>query len=262
MSAPERRIHATAIIDPDARLADDVEVGPWCRIGGQVRIGTGCCLDSHVVIGGPSEIGAGNRFFPFSTIGLDPQDLKYGGEPTRLHIGSGNTIREYVSIHRGTVEGGGETRIGDRNLLMAGAHVAHDCTLGNDIIMANAATLAGHVVIEDHATIGAFSGVHQFCRIGCHGYVGGYSVITKDVLPYSKTVSRRETRVYGVNTIGLERKGFDRDRIATIERVFRLLGRSGLNTSQALEAIRQESESADGHLIVEFIETSSRGIYR
>jgi len=262
MSASPTPIHPTAVVSPEAEVASDVHVGPWCRIGPRVRIGSGCRLESHVVIEGPTNIGPNNRFFPFCTIGLDPQDLKYGGEETFLRIGSANVFREYVNVHRGTSAGGGLTVIGDRNLLMVYVHIAHDCTLGSDIIMANAATLAGHVVIGDHATIGAFSGVHQFCRIGTHGFVGGYSVITKDVLPFSKTVSRRETNSYGVNAIGLKRKGFSSQQIAAIERSFRLLGRSRMNTSQAVEAIRKEIDSAESRLVVDFIEGSSRGVYR
>lgn len=262
MSAPTTLIHPTAVVSPEAWLDTDVRVGPWCRIGPRVRVGKGSRLDSHVVIEGPTEIGANNHFFPFSTIGLDPQDLKYVGEESWLRVGSDNVFREYVNVHRGTAGGGGETRIGDRNLLMVYVHVAHDCILGSDIIMANAATLAGHVIIEDHATIGAFSGVHQFCRIGFYGFVGGYSVITKDVLPFSKTVSRRDTIAYGANKIGLRRKGFSSEQIATIERMFRLLTRSGLNVSQAVEAIRREMDSEEAHRIVDFIESSERGVYR
>lgn len=262
MASQTPRIHPTSVVSPEAELAASVTVGPWCRIGPRVRVGEGCRLDSHVVIEGPSEIGANNRFFPYSTIGLDPQDLKFQGEETFLHVGSDNVFREYVNVHRGTGEGVGETRIGDRNLLMVYVHIAHDCLLGSDIIMANAATLAGHVVVEDHATIGAFSGVHQFCRIGFHGYVGGYSVITKDVLPFSKTVSKRETRAFGVNVIGLERKGFSPKQIRDIQESFRFLSRSKMNTSQAVEAIRNEVDSREGRLVVDFIENSSRGVYR
>jgi len=262
MSAPPTRIHPTAVISPDSGIEPDVHVGPWCRIGPGVRIGAGCRLDSHVVIEGPAEIGPNNRFFPFATVGLDPQDLKFHGEETFLRVGSDNVFREYVNVHRGTASGSGETRIGDRNLLMVYVHIAHDCTLGSDIIMANAATLAGHVVIEDHATLGAFSGVHQFCRIGFHSYVGGYSVITKDVLPFSKTVSRRDTKAYGANTVGLRRKGFSPEQIGSIERSFRLLTHSKLNTSQAVEAIRREIPCAESRLLVDFIESSNRGVYR
>ena len=255
-------IHETAVVNPDAEIADDVYIGPFSRVGERVRIGPGCRLDSHVVIEGPSRIGANNRFFPFTTIGLGPQDLKYAGEPTTLVIGTDNVFREFVNVHRGTAGGGGETRIGDRNLFMVNAHVAHDCILGSDIILANAATLAGHVVIEDHATIGAYSGVHQFCTVGIHGYVGGYTVVTKDVLPYSKTVSARNTKNYGVNTIGLERRGFSPEQIANIKVVFRLLLQSKMNTTQAIATIRQEADSPEARTLVEFIERSERGIIK
>jgi len=201
-------IHATSIVHPLARIGERVRIGPFCRIGEGVTLGDDCVLDSHVVIEGPTTIGNSNRFFPFCVIGVQPQDLKFHGEETFLTIGSHNQFREYVNVHRGTKGGGAHTRIGDHNFLMVGAHIAHDCILGSHIIMANAATLAGHVTIEDHASIGAYSGVHQYCRVGQHGYVGGYSVITKDVLPYSKTVSDRNTQAYGVNAIGLERTGF------------------------------------------------------
>jgi UDP-N-acetylglucosamine acyltransferase len=253
-------IHPTAIVNPEADIATDVFIGPFCRVGDRVRIGAGCRLDSHVVIEGPTAIGENNRFFPFGTIGLQPQDLKFHGEETFLTIGSHNVFREYVNVHRGTHGGGAHTKIGDHNFFMAFAHVAHDCIIGNHVIMANAATLGGHVIVEDHATIGAFSGVHQFCRIGTHGYVGGYSVITKDVLPYSKTVSERNTRAFGVNTIGLERKGFTPEQICRIKEAFRMLLQSKLNTSQAVEAIRQLGDSPEVRVLLHFIETSSRGV--
>jgi UDP-N-acetylglucosamine acyltransferase len=209
---------------------------------------------------GPTSIGSDNRFFPFCVIGVPPQDLKYSNEETFLTIGSHNTFREYVNVHRGTKGGGGHTRIGDHNFLMVAAHIAHDCLLGNHIIMANAATLAGHVIIEDHATIGAYSGVHQFCRVGAYGYVGGYTVITKDVLPYSKTVSDRNTQAYGANTVGLERKGFTREQIGNIRSAFRLLLQSNLNTTQAVEAIRQSGPAPEVEVLLNFIETSERGV--
>ncbi len=255
-------IHQTAIVSSEAWLGADVFVGPYCRIGERVRIGNGCKLDSHVIVEGPTVIGENNRFFPFCTIGLQPQDLKFHGEETFLTIGSNNVFREYVNIHRGTQAGGGHTRIGSHNFLMVYVHVAHDCILGDHIIMANAATLAGHVTIEDHATIGAFSGVHQFCRVGAHGYVGGYSVVTKDVLPYSKTVSERNTHAFGVNTIGLERKGFTPEQIGNIKAAFRLLLQSKLNTTQAAEAIRAGVIAPEVRVILDFIETSSRGIIK
>jgi UDP-N-acetylglucosamine acyltransferase len=255
-------IHPTAIVSSEAEVAADVVIGPYCRIGDRVRIGNGCRFESHVVVEGPSTIGENNHFFPFGTIGLQSQDLKFHGEETFLTIGVHNVFREYVNIHRGTKNGGGHTRIGDHNFFMAFVHVAHDCLVGNHIIMANAATLAGHVIIEDHATIGAFSGVHQFCRVGAHGYVGGYSVITKDVLPYSKTVSERNTQAFGVNAIGLERKGFTARQIASIKRAFRLLLQSKLNTSQAVEAIKAHPPSPEIQVLLDFIEKSDRGVIK
>lgn len=255
-------IHPTAIVSPEAKLGADVIVGPYCRIGDRVTIGNGCRFDSHVIVEGPTTIGENNHFFPFGTIGLPPQDLKFHGEETFLRIGSHNVFREYVNIHRGTQGGGGHTVIGNHNFLMVYAHIAHDCFIGSHVIMANAATLAGHVTIEDHATIGAFSGVHQFCRIGIHGYVGGYSVITKDVLPYSKTVSERNTQAFGVNTIGLERKGFTSEQIQKIKAAFRLLLQSKLNTAQAVEAIEAEIRSPEVQILLDFIKTSTRGVIK
>jgi UDP-N-acetylglucosamine acyltransferase len=227
-----------------------------------VQIGDRCRLDSHVVIEGPTIVGTDNHFYPFCVIGVPPQDLKYKGEDTRLTIGSHNVFREYVNVHRGTKGGGGHTQVGDHNFLMVGAHIAHDCVVGNHVLLANAATLAGHVTIEDHASIGAYSGVHQFCRVGAHGYVGGYSVITKDVLPYSKTVSERNTQAFGVNAIGLERKGFTTDQVRSISAAFRLLLRSKLNTTQALDAIRQKGVTPEVQVLLDFIESSDRGIIK
>lgn len=255
-------IDPSASVSPKARIGEGVRIGPFCRISDDVSIGDRCQIDSHVVIEGPATIGTDNRFFPFCVIGVQPQDLKFKGEQTTLEIGSHNVFREYVTVHRGTVGGGGRTVVGDRNFLMVSAHVAHDCILGSNIIMANAATLAGHVVIEDHATIGAYSGVHQFCRVGRHGYVGGYSVITKDVLPYSKTVSERNSHAYGVNTIGLERKGFTPEQVREIKAAFRILLQSKLNTSQAVEAIRQSNPGPVVEGILQFIETSERGVIK
>jgi len=255
-------IHSTAIVSPEAKIGTNVCIGPYCRIGDRVTIGNDCRFESHVVVEGPTAIGDDNQFYPFGTIGLQPQDLKFKGEETFLTIGNHNIFREYVNVHRGTKGGGGHTRIGDHNFLMAYAHVGHDSTLGNHIIMANAATLAGHVTIEDHATVGAFSGVHQYCRVGMHGYVGGYSVITKDVLPYSKTVSERNTHSYGANIIGLERKGFTPEQIQNIKAAFRLLLQSKLNTSQALEAIRTKLRSPEVQILVDFIEAAERGVIK
>lgn len=255
-------IHPAAIVSAEAEIGTNVFIGPYCRIGDRVKIGNDCRFESHVVVEGPTTIGNDNQFYPFGTIGLQPQDLKFKGEETFLTIGNHNIFREYVNVHRGTKGGGGHTRIGDHNFLMAYAHVGHDSTLGNHIIMANAATLAGHVTIEDHATVGAFSGVHQFCRVGTHGYVGGYSVITKDVLPYSKTVSERNTHAYGPNVIGLERKGFTSEQIDNIKAAFRLLLQSKLNTSQAVEAIRAKLRSPEVQVLVDFIEAAERGVIK
>jgi UDP-N-acetylglucosamine acyltransferase len=255
-------IHPTAIVSPEAELGSDVSIGPYCRIGCRVKIGNGCRFESHVVVEGPTTIGDDNQFYPFGTIGLPPQDLKFKGEETFLAIGDHNVFREYVNINRGTKGGGSCTRIGDHNFLMAYVHIGHDSQIGNHIIMANAATLAGHVTIEDHATVGAFSGVHQFCRVGTHGYVGGYSVVTKDVLPYSKTVSERNTQSYGPNLIGLERKGFSPEQIQNIKAAFRLLLQSKLNTAQAVETIKKTLKSAEVQTILDFIESSTRGVIK
>jgi UDP-N-acetylglucosamine acyltransferase len=249
-------------VSPEAVIGQDVTIGPFCRIGEGVKIGNGCRFDSHVIVEGPTTIGENNQFFPFGTIGLQPQDLKFKSEETFLTIGNGNVFREYVNIHRGTKGGGAYTRIGDQNFLMAYAHVGHDSQLGSHIILANAATLAGHVTIEDHATVGAFSGVHQYCRVGTHGYVGGYSVITKDVLPYSKTVSERNTHAYGANVIGLERKGFTAAQIQNIQAAFRLLLQSKLNTTQAVEAIKEKIQSPEVQTLLNFIETADRGVIK
>jgi UDP-N-acetylglucosamine acyltransferase len=255
-------IHPTAIVSPKAEIGTNVFIGPYCRIGDCVTVGNDCRFESQVIVEGPTTIGANNQFYPFGTIGLPPQDLKYKGEETFLTIGDHNIFREYVNIHRGTKGGGGRTRIGNHNFIMAYAHVGHDSILGNHIIMANAATLAGHVTIDDHATIGAFSGVHQFCRVGTHGYVGGYSVITKDVLPYSKTVSERNTHSYGPNIIGLERKGLTPEQIQNIKAAFRILLQSKLNTTQAVEAIKANGQSPEVQVILDFIERSERGVIK
>jgi UDP-N-acetylglucosamine acyltransferase len=255
-------IDPLAIVSLKAEIGADTYIGPFCRIGDCVRIGNNCRFESHVVVEGPTTIGDDNQFYPFGTIGLQPQDLKFKGEETFLTIGNHNVFREYVNVHRGTKGGGGSTRIGDHNFLMAYVHVGHDSTLGNHIIMANAATLAGHVTIEDHATIGAFSGVHQYCRVGTHGYVGGYSVITKDVLPYSKTVSERNTHSYGPNILGLERKGFTDEQIQNIRAAYRLLLQSKLNTTQAVEAIKAKLHSPEVQTILDFIETAERGVIK
>jgi UDP-N-acetylglucosamine acyltransferase len=256
---------APITVDPSARVAAEAELGPGVRIGAyavigpQVRIGAGTIVEAHAVIDGDTTIGRDNHVYPFTSVGLAPQDLKYQGEPTRLEIGDRNVVREFVTLNRGTGGGGGVTRIGSDNLFMAYAHVAHDCQVGSHTIFANGATLAGHVEVADHATIGAFSAVHQFCRVGVYGFLGGYTVATKDVLPYSKTVGNR-ARIYGVNTLGLTRRGFDPDVIAAIRHAYRVLLQSRLNTSEALARLEAEPMVAEVRVLVEFIRSAKRGV--
>jgi UDP-N-acetylglucosamine acyltransferase len=252
-------IHPTAIVHPGASIGAGTEVGPYATIGPHVRIGKECRVGASTVIDGMTEIGDGNEIFPMASVGLIPQDLKFGGETTRLVIGNRNVIREFVTIHRGTAGGGGVTRIGDRNLFMAYAHIAHDCDVGNETIFANGATLAGHVLVEDYATIGAFSGVHQFCRVGKYAFIGGYSVVTKDALPFAKTVGNR-ARIYGVNTIGLVRRKFSQESIAKLRRAYRHLLHS--NTSRALAQIERDPslKCDEVQYVVNFIRTSTRGV--
>jgi UDP-N-acetylglucosamine acyltransferase len=256
-------IHSTAIVDPRAKIPASCCIGPFCTVGPDVAMGEECELMSHVVLEGPTRLGSHNRIFPFAVVGMMPQDLKYHGELTTLEIGDHNQIREYVTIHRGTATGLGVTRVGSHCLIMAYAHIAHDCILGDHVIMANAATLAGHVTVEDHAVVGAFCPVHQFVRVGRYSYIGGGSVITQDVLPFSKTVARRDVNAYGVNSVGLERRGFSRERIRKIHHGYRILLASKLNTSQALAKLRNEGElGEDLEMLVRFIETSERGIIK
>ncbi len=255
------KVHPTAVIHPRAQVASSVSVGPYTVIGEMVELGDDCEVMAHAVLSGPSKLGKRNRIFPFASIGLDPQDVKYHGEPTCLEIGDGNTFREFVTVNRGTTGGGGVTRIGHDNLLMAYVHIAHDCQLGSRIIMANGASLAGHVTIGDHATIGAFCGIHQFTRIGMHAFLGAYSVVNKDILPYAKTTADRPLVVLGANRIGLERQGLSKSDVDELEVAFRLLSRSKLNTTQALEAIEAKGlTSPHVKALVEFIKTSERGV--
>jgi UDP-N-acetylglucosamine acyltransferase len=252
-------VHPTAIVHPGAVIGPGTVVGPYVTIGEHVRVGRDCRIGASAVVDGWTEIGDDNEIFPMASVGLIPQDLKFGGEATRLVIGNRNVIREFVTIHRGTGGGGGLTSIGDRNLFMAYAHVAHDCLVGNETIFGNGATLAGHVVVEDCANIGAFSGVHQFCRVGRHAFIGGYSVVTKDALPFAKTVGNR-ARIYGLNTIGLVRRRFSQDAIAKLRRAFRYLLHS--NTSRALAQIERDTSLRcdEVQYVVDFIRSSSRGV--
>lgn len=256
-------VHATAIIDPTAKIPSSCSIGPYCVVGANVELGESCELVSHVVIHGPAKIGSRNRFFPFCAIGIEPQDLSFSGEQTRVEIGDQNIIRECVTINRGTAKGGGVTRVGSQTLIMAYAHIGHDTLIGDHALLANAATLAGHVIVEDWATVGALCPVHQFCRIGAHSYIGGGTVITKDVLPFSKTVTPRNTKAYGLNAIGLERRGFSKERIRRIHHAFRLLLNSKLNTTQAIEKLKSEgNQGEDVTMLIRFIEKAERGVIK
>jgi UDP-N-acetylglucosamine acyltransferase len=257
------KVHPTAIVEPGAKVDPSCKIGPYCVIGSAVELGESCDLVSHVTIEGPTTIGAHNRFFPFCSIGMAPQDLTYAGEPTRLEIGDHNQIREFATINRGTVKGGGLTRVGSHVLIMAYTHIAHDCTIGDHVILANAATLGGHVTVEEWATVGALCPVHHFVRIGAHSFIGGGTTITRDVLPFSKTSAARHTRAYGLNAVGLERRGFSKERIRKIHHAYKVLLASKLNTSQALEKLKSESGSGeDVDMLIKFIEKSERGVIK
>jgi len=262
-STDSLQLHPTAILDPRAKVHPSCMIGPYCVIGPEVELGENCELLSHVAIEGPSKIGAANRFFPFSSIGMAPQDLTYSGEPTRLEIGDHNEIREFVTISRGTAKGAGVTRIGSHILIMAYSHIAHDCAIGDHVILANAATLGGHVTVGEWATVGALCPVHHFVRIGAYSFVGGGTTITRDVLPFSKTVAARDTHAYGLNALGLERRGFGKDRIRKIHHAYRLLLAAKLNTSQALEKLKAEPDRGeDVDMLIRFIEASERGVIK
>ncbi|MFL6374695.1 MAG: acyl-ACP--UDP-N-acetylglucosamine O-acyltransferase [Pyrinomonadaceae bacterium] len=256
------QIHSTALIADGALIGEGCVVGPFCAISENVALGKNVRLDSHVVVDGDTAIGDDTHVYPFVSIGLAPQDLKYAGEPTRCEIGERNHIREFVTIHRGTGGGGGVTRVGNDNLLMAQAHVAHDCELGDNIIMANAATLAGHVEIADRASIGAYSGVHQFCRIGLEAFVGGYSVVVKDAMPFA-IIQGNHAKCYGPNRLGLKRRGYTRETIDKLNHAFHLLLSSKLNTTQAVEQIRRDiTNCAEVDVLVEFIQSTKRGVVK
>jgi UDP-N-acetylglucosamine acyltransferase len=256
-------IAQTAIVSSEAALAHDVVVGPYAVIGPHVTIGAGTIIGPHVRIEGPTTIGERNRFIGQASIGTEPQDVKFKGERTELRIGNDNLIREFVTINRGTVGGGGITTIGSDNFLMAYSHVAHDCHVGDHTIFANNATLAGHVDVGDYATIGAFSAVHQFCRVGDHAFIGGGSICTQDVLPFVKTVGNRPAKTYGVNTLGLERKGFQKETVEALQRAYRILVRSKLRLQDALDRIESElSFHSEVRYFAEFVRESKRGVIR
>ena len=256
-------IHPTAIVDPAARIAATADIGPYCIVGAEVEIGERTRLMANNFVEGPAWIGEDNEFYPYSTVGVASQDLKYHGERAETRIGDRNRIREFVTIHRGTEGGGLVTSIGSDNLLMAYTHVAHDCRVGNHCILANGAALAGHVTVEDWVDISPYSGVHQFCRIGRHAFIGPYSVVVQDVLPFSTTVSERPIKVFGANRVGLERSGFEAAKIEALQTSFRILTRSGLNTTQALERIGQEvPPCAEVDELIAFIRSSQRGFIK
>lgn len=256
-------IDPTAIVSANAVLASGVVVGAYAVIGPNVTIGSGTVVGPFTRIEGPTTIGERNQFYGHASIGGPPQDLKYKGEHTELAIGNDNVFREFVTINRGTTGGGGKTTIGSENFFMAYSHVAHDCHVGSHTIFANNATLAGHVEIADYATVGAFSAVHQFCRVGEHAFVGGGSMITQDVMPYAKTVASRDNRSYGINTIGLERKGFSKETVEALQRAYKILIRSKLRAEDALQKIEEElGNFPEARYLVEFVRASKRGIIR
>ena len=255
-------VHPTAIVGKKAIIGKGCTIGPYSIIGDEVELGENVTLKSHAVIDGKTQIGDDTVIFPFVSIGLIPQDLKYRGEETFTEIGKRNKIREFVTIHKGTTGGGGITKIGDDNLLMAQAHVAHDCFIGNEAILANAATLAGHVEIGDRASIGAHSGVHQFCRIGFEAFVGGYSVVVKDAMPYA-IIQGNHAKCYGLNRVGMNRRGYPKETIKHLNHAFHLLLSAKLNTTQALDRINEEVvDVVEVSRLVEFIQASERGVVK
>lgn len=254
-------VHASVVVAPGAQIPESCTIGPFCTIGPEVVLGENCTLISHVVLDGRTHIGARNVFYPFCSVGVAPQDLKYRGEPTKTVLGDDNTIRESVTVSRGTVGGGGITCIGSHCLLMTCAHVGHDSQIGNHCILANAATLAGHVIIEDYVTLGAFCPVHQHCVIGRYAFIGGGTIVTQDVLPFSLTSARRENKAYGINKVGLERRGFAPERLKALQKAYRVLLSSKLNTAQALEKLR-EMRGDDVAELVAFVQRSERGVIK
>jgi len=258
-----REIHPQAVVAPGAKLGDGIKIGAFVVLGEDVELGDGCVLHAHAAVQGPSKFGKNNVFHPFSVIGGDPQDYTYRGERTELVAGDDNVFREYVTVNRGTQKGGGRTTLGSDNFFLAYSHVGHDCQVGSHTLFVNGATLAGHVTVEDFVTVGAFCPVHQFCRLGRYAYIGEATVITQDVPPFSKIVTERETKSFGINAIGLERKGFSPVRLRALKRAYRLLLRSKLNTSQAIAQMRKSlADSADVRELIEFIESAERGIVK
>ena len=259
-------IHPTAIVAAGAVVPASCSIGPWCTVGANVVLGEDCELVSHVVLDGHTTLGRGNRIFSFTCIGIAPQDLKYKNEPTQLVMGDNNDIREYVTISRGTVGGGGVTRVGSGNLIMAYVHIGHDSSIGNGCILPNGATLAGHVTVEDYATLSANAPVHQYCKIGKYAYIGGGTTITQDVLPYSLTSIERNNHAYGLNKVGLERRGFTPEQLKELRSAYRVLTGSKKNVSQALEELRAKLDAGEAgehvRYLVDFVAKSERGVIR
>jgi UDP-N-acetylglucosamine acyltransferase len=256
-------IHPTAIVDPRARVAESADIGPYAIVGAEVEIGARTRLMAHNYLEGPTWIGEDNTFYPYSSIGVASQDLKYKGERAETRIGHRNRIREFVTIHRGTQGGGLVTSIGSDNLLMVYSHVAHDVSIGDHVILGNSVGLAGHVKIGDWADLSPYCGVHQFCRIGRHAFLGPYSVVKQDVLPYSLTSSKQELGVFGANSVGLERRSFEKSTVESLQTAFRLLTRAQLNTSQAIERIRAEVPPCpEVEEVIAFILSSERGFVK
>ena len=255
------QIHPSAVVDPSAVLGEGVSIGAMAVIGADVVLGDGCEVFPGAHVQGPTVMGPENRIFAGAMVGFEPQDLKYQGERTTLEVGARNHFRECSTIHRGTSGGGGVTSIGDDNLFMVYSHVAHDCVVGSRTVFANAATLAGHVEVEDDVSISAFSAIHQFCRVGQHAYIGGYSVITRDALPFVKTTGMKPA-CYGINRIGLERKGYSPEAVTNLETAYRILVRSKLNQSQAIEELRGMEQTPEVEALLAFIEGSTRGVIR
>jgi UDP-N-acetylglucosamine acyltransferase len=257
------KIHPQAMVSPAAKVGEGVDIGAFAVVGAGVELGDGCDVHPHAVVYGPAKFGDRNIFHPFCVIGGDPQDYTFRGEHVELAVGDGNIFREHVTVSRGTTKGGGTTRIGNNNFFLSYSHVGHDCQIGNNTLFVNGATLAGHVTVQDFATLGAFSPVHQFCRLGRYAYIGACTVITQDVPPFSLIVTERETRCFGANTIGLERKGFPAERIQKLQRAFKLLTRSKKNTTQALEEMRKTlADSNDVRELIAFVEKAERGIVK
>jgi len=258
-----RQIHPQAIVAASAKLGEGVKIGAYAVVGEDVELGDGCVLHAHAVVQGPSKFGKNNVFHAFSVVGGDPQDYTFRGERAELVAGDGNIFREYVTISRGTQKGGGKTSLGNDNFFLAYSHVGHDCVIGSHTLFVNGATLAGHVTVQDYVTVGAFCPVHQFCRLGRYAYIGASTVITQDVPPFSKIVMERETKSYGLNAIGLERREFSAERLRALKQAYRLLLRSKLNTSQALAEMKKTlGDSADVQELIRFIEGAERGIVK